>query len=471
MSDMSDMSNTRSERDSMGELQVPADALYGPQTARAVDNFPISGLAMPREFIAAMAMIKQAAAEAHSEAGRLDAKVADAIIAAAQEVIDGKLDEHFPVDVFQTGSGTSSNMNTNEVIANRAAEILGGNRGDKHLVHPNDHVNMGQSSNDVIPTALNVSVAAAICDRLVPALRSLADSLRAKAGEFDSIVKIGRTHLMDAVPIRLGQEFGGFAAQIDGAISAMQNAADQLGSVALGGTAVGTGLNAPQGFAARACELIGEKANICVREAANHFAAQGAKDSAVFASGVLKMCALAMGKIASDIRMMGSGPRCGLGELLLPAVQPGSSIMPGKVNPVMCESVVQVACQVVGCDAAIAAGATGGVGSILDLNVAMPMIAHNLLMSVNLLANVADSFRMKCVDGLEANEQRCAELIEQSLAMVTVLAPEIGYDEAADLAKEAHKSGKTIRELCLEKDVLPADKLNALLDAHSQTEQ
>jgi len=463
------MGETRTERDSMGEMAVPADALYGAQTARAVENFPISGRRMPREFIAALGMIKQAAATVHKQAGRLDAKLADAIIAAAQEVVDGALDEHFVVDVFQTGSGTSSNMNANEVIANRAIQLLGGDVGDRSLVHPNDHVNRGQSSNDVIPTALHVSASMTIHDRLVPALRKLRDALAAKADAFDDVVKIARTHGMDAVPIRLGQEFGGYAKQIENALTGLLTAIASLSDVAMGGTAVGTGLNAPEGFAEAVCAILKEKADVPVCEAANHFEAQGARDAAVYTSGILRTAALAMGKIASDIRLMGSGPRCGLGELFLPAVQPGSSIMPGKVNPVICESVVQVACQVVGYDAAIAAAATGGVGSILDLSVATPVIAANLLDAINLLAAAAETFRTRCIEGLEPDRQRCEQLIEQSLAMVTALAPKIGYDAAAEIAKQAHQTGKTIRDICLEQDILPEDELNDLLDARKQT--
>jgi fumarate hydratase class II len=458
----------RTEHDSMGEMTIPADALYGPQTARAIENFPISGWTMPREFIAALGLIKLAAAQAHRQAGRLEQRIADAICAAAQEVIDGKLDEHFPLDVFQTGSGTSTNMNANEVIANRAIAILGGRVGDKS-VHANDHVNMGQSSNDVIPTAMHIAAVLAIRNKLVPALRALHEALVHKAGEFDDVVKIGRTHLMDAVPVRLGQEFAGYAAQVERAVEMLTGATDELRQLAIGGTAVGTGLNAPARFAGQVCEILSAKTFVPFNEASNHFAAQGAKDAAVYASGVLRTVALALGKIASDIRLLGSGPRCGLGEIVLPATQPGSSIMPGKVNPVMCESVIQVACQVIGCDGAIVAGATGGVGSILELNVAMPLIASNLLTAIRLLANVANAFTEKCVRGLAANRARAEELLEQSLAMVTVLAPVIGYDQAASIAKEAHHAGKTIRQICLEKKILPADELSALLDARKQT--
>ncbi len=459
----------RSETDSMGQVEIPAGALYGPTTARAVANFPISGWRMPREFVAALGMIKQAAAAVHAEAGRLDGKIAKAIIQAAQEVIDGDLDEQFPVDVFQTGSGTSSNMNANEVIANRAIQILGGAPGAKGLVHPNDPVNMAPSSNDVIPTALHISAAMAIHDRLVPALRRLHEALEAKVVEFDEVVKVGRTHLMDAVPIRLGQEFSGYAKQINNAQAGLLTAIAGLSAVTIGGTAVGTGLNTPEDFGEKVCALLKEKARVPISEVSNHFAAQGARDVAVYTSGVLRMVALAMGKIASDIRLMGSGPRCGFGELLLPAVQPGSSMMPGKVNPVICESVVQVASQVVGCDAAIAAGATGGVGGMLELNVAVSMISWNLLTAINLLAGVADVFREKCIAGLKPDKERCEELLEQSLATVTALAPRIGYDAAAGIAKEAYAAGKTIREICLERKIVPEKELSELLDPRRQT--
>ena len=463
------MAETRREQDSLGPVEIPSGMLYGPQTARAVANFPISGRAMPRRFIVALGLIKQAAAEAHRKAGRLDERIAKAIVQAAEEVIAGKLHEHFPVDVFQTGSGTSSNMNANEVIANRAIQILGGKVGDKSLVHPNDHVNMGQSSNDVIPAAIHVSAAIAIRDELVVALQSLAESLRRKAEEFDGIVKIGRTHLMDAVPIRLGQEFSGWAAQVNDVLGMLDQAASGLHNLAIGGTAVGTGLNAPNGFAAEVCKMLSDRTHLAFRETPNHFAQQGAKDAVLFVSAALRNVAIAMGKVASDIRLLGSGPRCSLGELLLPAVQPGSSIMPGKVNPVICESVIQVACQVVGCDAAIAAGATGGVGSLLELNLAMPMIAWNLLTAIELLTGAAKAFSQKCVAGIRADESRCRELIEQSLAMVTALAPRIGYDAAAEIAKEAYQTGKTVRQVCLEKKAVPEPELNGLLDPRKQT--
>ena len=463
------MAQTRTETDTMGAMEVPTDALYGAQTARAAANFRISGWPMPRAFIAALGMIKGAAAQVHKQAKRLEPKLADAIIAAAEEVVVGTLDAHFVVEVFQTGSGTSSNMNANEVIANRAAQLLGSRPGDKKTVHPNDHVNMGQSSNDVIPTALHLSVAVAMREELLPALASLRAVLAVKAKQFDAIVKVGRTHLMDAIPIRLGQEFSGYAAAIDAAVQRLEVALVGLCELALGGTAVGTGLNAPEGYAAAACRLLAERTHLPLREAPNRFCAIGTADAALAASAALRGVAIAMGKIASDIRLLGSGPRCGIGELLLPAVQPGSSIMPAKVNPVICEAVIQTACQVVGYDAAIAAAATGGVGSIWELNVGLPLIAYNLLTGIRLLTGAAQTFEDKCLRGLEANEARCRQLVEQSLMMVTVLAPRIGYDAAAAIAKEAHATGKTIRELAMAKKVLPKDDLDRLLDPRSQT--
>ena len=459
------MSETRREHDSMGPVDIPAGALYGPQTARAVANFPISGRAMPTEFIAAVAMVKQAAATVHGKAGRLPESVADAIVAACREVIDGKWDEQFPVDIFQTGSGTSTNMNVNEVLANRAGQLLG----DQARIHPNDHVNMAQSSNDVIPTALHVSAAVAIRRQLIPALANLRDALAEKATQFDDVVKIGRTHLMDAVPMRLGQELAGWAAQIADASGALQRAAEGLCELAIGGTAIGTGLNAPDGFAESVCEVLAAETGLPLGKASNHFAQQSARDAALLVSAALRSVAIAMGKVASDIRLLGSGPRCGLGELLLPALQPGSSIMPGKVNPVICESVVQVACQVVGCDAAIAAGATGGVGGLLQLNVAMPMIAYNLLTQITLLTGAAKALSTKCVAGLKANPQRCEELVDRSLAMVTVLAPRIGYDAAAEIAEHAFATGKTIRQVCLDRKLLDEAELDELLDPRRQT--
>ena len=472
------MTATRTERDSLGPMQVPAGALYGAQTQRAVENFPISGWPMPREFIAAMGMIKAAAAAVHHQAGRLEPRIAAAVIAAAGEVAEGKLDEHFPVDTFQTGSGTSTNMNANEVIANRAMQILSagagpgggsGQGGGADRIHPNDHVNLGQSSNDVIPTALHLAAATAIRRELLPAMSAMSAMLREKAQRFDGVVKIGRTHLMDAVPIRLGQEFSGYTQQVRHAMENVRSALERLCRLAIGGTAVGTGLNAVPGFAQAVCEYVGSKLHLPLREAENHFEAQAAADAAVYASAALRSLAVSLTKIAGDIRLMGSGPRCGLGELALPPTQPGSSIMPGKVNPVICESVIQVACYVIGSDAGIAAAALGGVGSILELNVALPLIAYNLLTSIRLLANVVGVLVHKCVAGLQADTQRCGQLVEQSLAMVTVLAPRLGYDRCAELAKRAHATGKTIRQLILDEKLIPPAELDALLDARKQT--
>ena len=463
------MSEFRTESDSLGQVAVPAGALYGAQTARAVENFPISGQRMPRGFIAALGMIKQAAAAAHRQAGRLEARVADAIIAAAQEVIDGKLDEHFVVDVFQTGSGTSANMNANEVIANRAIQMLGGEVGSKRPVHPNDHVNMGQSSNDVIPSAVNLSAALAIHAELTPALMDLRAALAGKARQFDGIVKVARTHLQDAVPMRLGQEFEGFVGGIDQTREMLEAATDRLCELPLGGTAVGTGLNAPAGFAAEVCRRLAGKTQLPFRETSRHFTAHTIPVPALRASAALRTTAVVLSKIANDIRWLASGPRCGLGELLLPSVQPGSSIMPGKVNPVICEAVIQVSCQVIGCDSAVVTAACGGVGSILQMHLAWPLIAHNLLTSSALLAGAMRTFERKCIRGLEADEKRCRELVERSLMTVTALAPRIGYDAAADVAKEALRSGKTIAEAVEERGILTREELERILDVRGMT--
>jgi fumarate hydratase class II len=455
---------TRIERDSMGEMEVPEDALWGASTQRAVLNFPVSGERFPRRFIEALGFIKGAAAATNAELGVVESKVAEAVQAAAAEVANGALDEHFVLDIFQTGSGTSTNMNANEVIAHRAQQLLGGG---SVRVHPNDHVNASQSSNDVIPTALHISARQSIHEDLLPALRRLHECLARKAREFDDVVKIGRTHLMDATPVRLGQEFAGYARQIELGVARAESAADALAELALGGTAVGTGLNRPVDFPARAIARISQATGLDYREAADHFEAQGGRDAAVEASGAMKTIAVSLYKIASDLRLLGSGPRCGLGEISLPALQPGSSIMPGKVNPVICESVTQVAVQVIGNDAAVS---LGGLSGHLELNVFIPVIARNLLESVRLLASVSNLFVDKCLDGLEANRERAASLIEGSLAMATVLAPVIGYDAAAAIAKESFATGKTVRELCLEKQVLPADELERLLEPRGQTE-
>lgn len=457
----------RIETDSMGEMKVPASAYYGAQTARAVENFPISGIRFSRLFIRALGMIKFAAAEINMELGLLDPKVADAILKSAREVIDGKLDEQFVLDIFQTGSGTSTNMNTNEVIANRANEILGGKIGDRKPVHPNDHVNMGQSSNDVIPTAIHVSALETIEKHLLPSLKNLHEALADKAKEFDQIVKIGRTHLQDATPIRLGQEFSGYASQIHHGIRKIESAKDHLSELALGGTAVGTGINSHPELGSRVAKKLDEMTGISFKEAENHFEAQGSKDAAAGVSGALKTLAVSLMKIANDIRWLGSGPRCGVGEILVPPVQPGSSIMPGKVNPVIAESVCQVAAQVIGNDLTITIAAQSG---NFELNVMMPVIAHNLLQSIVLLSNVSQVFTEKCIAGIKADKNRCEGMIEKSLAMCTVLAPIIGYDAAAKLAKEAYEKGKTVREVALEKKILPEDELSRVLDPLSMTE-
>ena len=457
---------TRMERDTMGELAVPAEAYYGVQTARAIENFPISPLRIPRSVIRAMGMIKRAAASVNHSLGLLDKKQADAIVEAATEVIEGKLDAEFPVDIFQTGSGTSTNMNTNEVISNRATELLGGVRGSK-LVHPNDHVNLGQSSNDVIPTAIHIAASETIHRQLLPALSSLHSALDRKASEFDGIVKIGRTHLQDATPVRLGQEFGGYARQIELGIGRMKRAQEALSEVALGGTAVGTGLNCHPDFSSHVLTIISRETGCPFTEAGNHFEAQSSQDSLVEASGALRTLAVSLTKIANDIRWLGSGPRCGLGEIHLPETQPGSSIMPGKVNPVIAESVIMVCAQVIGNDLTVTIGGQAG---NFELIVMLPVMAYNLLQSIELLAAASNNFAAKCIEGITANEERCKSLIEQSLAMCTALAPEIGYEAAAKLAKEAYRSGKTVREVAKEHQVLTETRLNELLDPWRMTE-
>src|SRR5205823_3671275 len=458
---------TRIEKDSMGEMTVPTDALHGASTHRAVLNFPVSGYRFPRPFIRALGLIKWAAAKANQDLGLLDANQAAAIAEAAEEVAEGKLDDHFPLDIFQTGSGTSTNTNANEVIANRAAHLSGKSIGSHDPVHPNDHVNMGQSSNDVIPAAIHISAAEELKNRLIPALERLQGALEAKAKEFWHIIKIGRTHLMDATPIRLGQEFSGYAQQVAYAKDRAQRAIEVLRELPLGGTAVGTGLNRHIDLPKKMLRHLEQRTGITFYEAKNHFEAQGGKDAVVEASGNLKTIAVSLFKIANDIRWLGSGPRCGIGEIQLPATQPGSSIMPGKVNPVMCESLMMVCAQVIGNDAAITwAGANGN----FELNVMMPVMAHDLLESIRLLANAPAVFCDKCVTGIVANKNRCAELVELSMAMVTSLVPKIGYDRAAEIAKESAKTGKTVREVCREKKVLPEAELNRALDLVAMTE-
>jgi fumarate hydratase class II len=456
----------RIETDSMGEVQVPASAYYGAQTQRAVQNFPISGLRFPREFIRSLALIKGVAAKVNLELGFISREVAEAISQAAREVAEGKFDDHFPVDIFQTGSGTSTNMNANEVIANRAIELLGGEIGSKSPVHPNDQVNRGQSSNDVIPTAIHLSVAESIKGGLMEALKKCEAELQAKSKQFDPIVKIGRTHLQDATPVRLGQEFGGYARQIALARERIALALAGLMELALGGTATGTGLNAPMGFASKVIALLAEETGLPFVEAKNHFAAQGGQDGLVAASAALRGLAVTLTKIGNDIRWLASGPRCGLGELELPPVQPGSSIMPGKVNPVIVESLLQVAVQVMANDWAVAMGGQAG---NLELNVMLPVMTHNLLQSVGLLKTAIENFTEKCLKGLGANAERCQELVEQSLALCTPLAVEIGYDKAAQLAHRAYESGKTVRQVAQELDILPKEKLAKILDAGAMT--
>ncbi len=458
---------TRIEKDSMGEMAVPKDALYGASTQRAVLNFPVSGYRFSRPFIRALGLIKWGAAQANHDLGLLDAHRSALIVQAAEEVIEGKLDQHFPLDIFQTGSGTSTNTNANEVIANRCAQLAGKPIGSREPVHPNDHVNMGQSSNDVIPSAIHLSAAEQLQDCLLPALEKLRSALSGKAKEFHHIIKIGRTHLMDATPVRLGQEFAGYAQQVGYGKTRAEKAIEVLRELALGGTAVGTGLNRHPDFPAKVMRHLHQRTGLEFFEARDHFEAQGGKDAVVEASGQLKTIATSLFKIANDIRWLGSGPRCGIGEIRLPATQPGSSIMPGKVNPVLCESMMMVCAQVFGNDAVVTwAGANGN----FELNVMMPVMAHNVLESIRLLGNVADAFTEKCVVGIEANEERCRELVELSMAMVTSLAPKIGYDRAAEIAKESARTGKTVREICREKKVLGETELEGTLDPVAMTQ-
>ena len=452
----------RIEKDSMGEVKVPADAMYGASTQRAVDNFPISNHRFGRRFIWALGLLKGSAG---TIAGEMDFKspaISEAIRKAADQVMEGAFDDQFVLDIFQTGSGTSTNTNANEVIATRATEILGDT-----TVHPNDDVNFGQSSNDVIPTAIHVSAVAALREDLLPALDRLAVSLEAKSDEFSDVVKSGRTHLMDATPVTLGQEFGGYATQVRKGARRVETILPELEELALGGTAVGTGINAPDGFAAAVITLMTERTGYSLREADDHFEAQGAKDATVSASGALRTVAVSLFKIANDIRFLGSGPTSGISELKIPSLQPGSSIMPGKVNPVMSEMMMQVAAQVVGNDVAIA---WGGANGNFELNVMMPMIAHNLLESAGILANACDAFRERCVDGLEANEKRAQELVEKNAIIVTALNPHIGYDNGAKIAKEAVATGRSVRDLVLEAGLMTEDELDDALDIKKMTE-
>ncbi len=462
----SETESIRIERDTLGEVRVPAMALWGAQTQRAIENFTISGQRFGRRFVAALGHVKKACACANMALGYLDPHWGAAIVQACDEVIAGDLDAHFPLDVFQTGSATSTNMNANEVIANRAIQRLGGVVGSKVPIHPNDHVNMSQSSNDVIPTVIHIAVTLALRDDLLPALAHLHALLLAQAAAFDPIVKTGRTHLQDATPIRLGQVFGGYAAQIELAMGRAKHAIEALRALPLGGTAVGTGINCPPGFVEHALAQLNATLGTDFSEAQNHVEANAARDALVETSGMLKTMAVSLHKIANDIRWLASGPRNGLGELRLPAVQPGSSIMPGKVNPVIPEAVIMACAQIIGYDAAIT---LGGLGSHFELNLMMPLIAHNILQAIALLTNAARTFADRCIAGLEADVDHCRETVERNLALATALVPVLGYDRAAEIAKEAQATGKTIREVAQAWQVLPVEVLDALLDPYRMT--
>jgi len=447
--------STRTEHDAMGEVEVPVDALWQAQTQRAVENFAISGLALEAGLVHALGAVKAAAARANADLGRLDPEVAAAIAAAADDVAAGRHDAQFPIDVFQTGSGTSSNMNANEVVATLASAALG------RRVHPNDDVNSGQSSNDVFPTAIHVAAATAVVHDLIPALGHLASTLRAKAAETAGVVKAGRTHLMDATPVTLGQELGGYASALEKGVERLEACLVRVAEVPLGGTAVGTGLNCPPGLVDRVLLELSSRLGVPFTEAADHFEAQGARDALVELSGILKVVAVSLYKAANDLRWMGSGPRCGLAEIRLPDLQPGSSIMPGKVNPVLPEAVCQVVAQVVGCDAAVTfAGAAG----TFELNVMLPVLARNVLEPIRLLANVSRLLADRCVAGLEADVERCRAYAEASSAVVTSLAPHVGYEVAAEVVKDSLATGRSVRELVLERDLVPEDRLGEALD-------
>ena len=450
----------RTETDSMGDVNVPEDAYYGAQTFRASENFKISELKLPGEFISAIALIKKCAAQTNLELGLLDQKLSEAIQKAADEIIDEKLQDQFILDVFQTGSGTSSNMNVNEVIAGRANEILTGKRGGKSPVHPNDHVNLGQSSNDVIPSAIHISALKLIFEKLIPSLEQLCVALFQKSFEFKEIHKIGRTHLQDAIPLTLGDEFSGYARQMKLGIERIKGVKNRLAELALGGTAVGTGINTHAEFAPKAIERISKELNISFVEAINHFEAQAAQDSAVETSGILKTIVVSLIKISNDIRWLASGPRCGLGEITIPSLQPGSSMMPGKINPVIAEAVIQAAFQVIGNDTTITmAGQSGN----FELNVSLPVIAYNLIQSIKLSTRASKHLAERCVEGILANRRQCESNIQKSLAMATYLVPEIGYDQAAVIAKKAFDSGKTVREIALEERIVAKEVLDRLL--------
>jgi fumarate hydratase class II len=456
----------RIERDSLGEIRVPEDALYGAQTQRAIENFPISSIRFPRAFIRALGLIKVAAAEVNLELGMLDADKAQAIVQAAQEVADGQWDDHFPIDIFQTGSGTSTNMNANEVIANRATQILGGELGSK-LVHPNDHVNMGQSSNDVIPTALHLSAFLQVHEVLLPALRHLHITLERRVAEFDDVVKTGRTHLMDAMPIRLSQEISGWTYQVVQSIERIESCLPRLGRLALGGTAVGTGINAHPEFGGRVAARLSAFTGLPLFESEHHFAAQAAMDTATELSAHLKTSASALMKIANDMRWMNSGPIAGLGEISLPALQPGSSIMPGKINPVICEAVMMVCGQVMGNDLAVTVGNERG---NFQLNVMLPLISHNLLQSITILGNAIQVLADKAVEGFTVDRRRVADLVEKNPVLVTALNPVIGYDRAAQIAKRAFAEGRRVKDIAAEMTDLSPEELDRLLDPRRLTQ-
>ncbi|SHK83797.1 fumarase, class II [Desulfatibacillum alkenivorans DSM 16219] len=453
--------NKRREEDSLGPVWVAEDAYYGSQTQRAVENFPISSTLFPHAVILAMVRIKRLAAGVHQYLDLLPAEIAEAIVQAAQELESGAMNDQFPVDVYQTGSGTSSNMNVNEVLAGRANEILTGKRGGKHPVHPNDHVNLGQSSNDVVPSAVHIACLMSLDDDLLPALKILHASLEKQAKALQPVLKTGRTHFMDALPVRMGQEFGGYARQVELGMERIQGVYSRLGELALGGTGVGTGLNAHPDVARRVVRKLVKETGLPFSLAKSRFEAMGARDGLVELSGVLKTLAVGLMKIASDIRLMASGPRCGIGEIRLPALQPGSSFMPGKVNPVLPESVLQVGARVIGNDAT--AAVCGHMGS-LELNTMIPVLAQCVLESIKLLASSSRAFAEKCIDGLEADEIRCRDMLDQSTGLATLLVPDMGYDQAAELAREAHESGKTVRELAMEKGLLSAREWKDLLE-------
>ena len=454
------MADFRIEKDTMGEVKVPAWAYWGAQTQRAIENFPISGWRIPKKMIYAIAMIKRYAAEVNAELGLLDPKIADAIIRAAEEVMEGKFDEHFPIDVFQTGSATSTNMNVNEVIANRANEILGSPLGSKHPVHPNDHVNKGQSSNDVIPSAIHIALRLSAED-LIKSLEYLEEAFRKKEEEFKDVIKIGRTHLQDAVPMTLGQEFSAFATQIKHSITRIKNTFYHLEELALGGTAVGTGLNTHKEFAPRVISKISKRTGIPFREAENKFEALATKDAVVEYMGALNTLAVSLMKIGNDIRLLSSGPRTAIAEIILPSLQPGSSIMPGKVNPVIPEMIIQVAAHIMGAHLIVS---IGGQHAPLQLNVMQPLIAYHSITSTDILTNALKVFADKCVIGIEANRKRCEELVEWSMALVTPLALKIGYDRAAEISYKAYKENKTVRQVVVEEGILTEEEAREILD-------